>query len=68
MVNGLDQDRARRCVGPGLGPNYLQRLSADDTSTCKQSVSIMSYWSMAFRWRANDNPILVLFGIGGHYY
>ena len=42
MVNGLDQDRARRRVGPGLGPNYLQRLSADDTRTFRHSVSIMS--------------------------
>ena len=25
----LDSDQAQRFVGPGLGPNYLQRLSAD---------------------------------------
>ena len=29
--NSLVPDQARRCVGPGLGPNSLQRLSAEDT-------------------------------------
>ena len=28
----MDPDQARHDVGPDLGPNYLQRLSADDTS------------------------------------
>ena len=27
----LDLDQARRFVGPDLGPNCLQKLSADDT-------------------------------------
>ena len=30
MSNSLDPDLARRVVGPDLGPNCLQRLSADD--------------------------------------
>ena len=29
--SSLDLDHARRFVGPDLGPNCLQRLSADDT-------------------------------------
>ena len=32
MSNSLDPDQARQNVGPDLGPNYLQKLSADDTS------------------------------------
>ena len=32
MSNSLDPDQARRLVGPDLGPNCLQTLSADDTS------------------------------------
>ena len=32
VSNSLDPDRARHFVGPDLGPNYLQRLSVDDTS------------------------------------
>ena len=32
MSNSLDPDQARRFVGPDLGPNWMQRLSADDTS------------------------------------
>ena len=28
--NSLDPDQDRHYVGPGLGPNCLQRLSADD--------------------------------------
>ena len=32
VSNSLDTDQARRLVGPNLGPNCLQRLSADDIS------------------------------------
>ena len=32
VSNSLDPDQDRRSVGPDLGPNCLQRLSADDTS------------------------------------
>ena len=32
VSNCLDPDQARHFVGPDLGPNCLQRLSADDTS------------------------------------
>ena len=32
MSNSLDPDQARHLVGPDLGPNCLQRLSADATS------------------------------------
>ena len=32
VSNSLDPEQARHCVGPDLGPNCLQRLSADDTS------------------------------------
>ena len=40
MSNSLDPDQARHFVGPDLGPNCLQRLSADDT--CRRS-SFMRY-------------------------
>ena len=36
VSNRLDQDQARRFVGPDLGPNCLQRLSADDTTVGKE--------------------------------
>ena len=32
VSNSLDPDQARRYVGPDLGPNCLQRLSADNKS------------------------------------
>ena len=32
VQNGFDPDQARRFVEPDLGPNCLQRLSADETS------------------------------------
>ena len=32
MSNGLDPDQDRHSVGPDLGPNCLQRISADDKS------------------------------------
>ena len=37
VSNNLDPDQARHFVGPDLGPNCLQRLSADNTS--KQRVN-----------------------------
>ena len=30
VSNGLDPDQDRRSVGPDLGPNCMQRLSADN--------------------------------------
>ena len=30
VLNGLDPDQDRQNVGPDLGPNRLQRLSAHD--------------------------------------
>ena len=33
MSNSLDPDQARHFVGPDLGPNCLQRLSADCETT-----------------------------------
>ena len=35
MSNSLDPDQARLFVGPDLGPNCWQRLSADDTGTLR---------------------------------
>ena len=32
ISDSLDPDQDRHFVRPDLGPNYLQRLSADDTS------------------------------------
>ena len=32
VSNGLDSDQDRHSVGPDLGPNCLQSLSADDES------------------------------------
>ena len=34
VSNSLDPDQDRHCVGPDLGPNCLQRLSADDKGHC----------------------------------
>ena len=47
VSNILDPDQSQHFVGPDLGPNCLQRLSADDTS--KQRVSVLNnnqaqYW------------------------
>ena len=39
VSNCLDLDQARHYVGPDLGPNCLQRLSADDKIGHKQAKS-----------------------------
>ena len=47
MSNGLDPDQAQHFVGPDLGPNYLQRLSADNIS--RQIVKVMFFRKGKFR-------------------
>ena len=42
MSNSLDPDQSRHFVGPDLGPNCLQRLSADDTSRQRAKTSPLS--------------------------
>ena len=39
LSNSLDPDQDRQNVGPDLGPNCLQRLSADDRSPILQGKS-----------------------------
>ena len=43
MTNCLDPDQARRSVGPDLGPNCLQRLSADDESHRQQRKGLKKF-------------------------
>ena len=44
MSNGLDPDQDRHSVGPDLGPDYLQRLSAGDFVTAsKERVNYQPY-------------------------
>ena len=40
MSNSLDPGQARHLVGPDLGPNCLQILSADDTSRQRANAGI----------------------------
>ena len=40
VSNSLDQDQARHFVEPDLGPNCLQRLSADGTSSFKELMKL----------------------------
>ena len=37
VSKSLDPDQDSLYFGPDLGPNYLQRLSADDKSRCWQA-------------------------------
>ena len=41
VSNSLDPDQARHFVGPDLGPNCLQRLSADNTSKRRAKVGMV---------------------------
>ena len=51
LLNSMDPDQARHFVEPNLDPNYLQRLSADDSS--RQRVTLHGY--MGFNAR---KPVL----------
>ena len=39
-VKRLNPDQDRHSVGPDVGPNCLQRLSADDKCPCQQEKSL----------------------------
>ena len=41
LSNSLDLDQGRHFVRPGLGPNCLQRLSADNTSKQRVKVGVV---------------------------
>ena len=41
MSNDLGLDQDTRSVGPDLGPNCLQRLSADDKSMEREKIEIL---------------------------
>ena len=43
MSNSLNPDQARHFVGPDLGPNGLQRLSADDNGRQRIKVYINKF-------------------------
>ena len=38
VANSLDPDQVRCFVGPDLGRNYLQSLSASDAGTCIEKI------------------------------
>ena len=47
VSNSLDPDQARRFVGPDLGPNCLQMLSAEETSRQRlKSVYDLAQWKI----------------------
>ena len=56
VSNSLDPDQDRHSVGPDLGPNCLQRLSADDRS-CRFVHKISVLVASASR-EAQGNPPL----------
>ena len=43
FLNSLDPDQARHSVGPDLGANCLQKLSADDTSRQRVKLTSVSF-------------------------
>ena len=44
MSKSVDPDQARQFVGPDLDPNYLQILSADDTSSLRVNTYSESFY------------------------
>ena len=49
MSNSLDPDKARQFVGPDLGPNCLQRLSADETGQLFTKVISRRGWATVYK-------------------
>ena len=44
VSNSLDPDQARHFVGPDLGPNCLQRLSADKVGKELNTKQLDTFW------------------------
>ena len=44
VSNGFDPDQDRHSVRPDLGPNCLQKISADDKSSLQQGKALESFW------------------------
>ena len=56
VSNSLDPDQAQHLLGPDLGPNYLQRLSADDIRIQKvkaaQTIGFGLFYGGFYRFEA----------------
>ena len=57
VSKSLDPDQARRFIGPDLGPDCLQKLSADDTSRQKSAFSHFNGRRIFFRKRIGIVPM-----------
>ena len=58
MSNGLDPDQDRSYVGPDLGPNCLQRLSADDKSPqAREELTVNPSDAKFFYFIISDVPV-----------
>ena len=56
MSKGLDPDQDQHSVGPDLGPNRLQRLSADDKVTANKERVNSNH---SFRVKLSLNSIIL---------
>ena len=59
ILNSLNLDQDRHCVGPDLGPNCLQRLSADNTSMQRVDKKYTyRFWTGRFSLERNEKKTL----------
>ena len=58
VSKSLDPDQARCFVGPDLGPNCLQKLSADDTSRYSVSILASAFMAFWFWWRLTLDALI----------
>ena len=63
VSNSLDPDQARQFVGPDLGPNCFQRLSADDTSTQRVKFLLLPFSlgdNLSYRNAERENKVMAM--------
>ena len=64
VSNSLEPDQARQYVGPDLGPDCLQRLSADDTGRQRAhfqtQTSLISGWGFSIYWYTDRYTFTVI--------
>ena len=59
MSNSLDPDQAQHFVGPDLGPNCLQRLSADGASRQRVKPRVLGFVGLCIDFNSHSTDFVI---------
>ena len=67
VSNSLSPDQAQHFIGPDLGPNCLQKLTADDTRTKEAKSQEVASWNFNIFLSLKIVLIILTFHLSLHY-